>query len=183
MSLSTEYRGYEIRYDQNGDVWRCYAADFSHLSLAKVKAKIDKLHLAIRKAAAFDCLFLGTRHGKPDPVPSRAIDYKAKRERNRNQWKGGDQPEFLVTHHVAVMKEASRFGSEPGSKGKSWQRLGDLAPLGPETDATLAKVAECHAEVVAAEARRAEAWKLVPRIEVEDLGDLEEAVDARLEET
>lgn len=177
MSIETEYRGYTIRYNENSDEWNCYEARVSNVSLAKVKAKIDRLHLKMRKAAAFDCLYLGAPHGKPDLRDARAIDYRFRREKNYSSWTG-EGPEFIEVHEVAVMM-TGMFKDAPG---KSWAKLESLAPLGPETDVALERVRQAQAEVEAAEARRKEAWAAVPRLTFEDVAALAEAADSKLDE-
>lgn len=180
MGIETTYRGYTIRFSENEDKWNCYEAKVSHASLAKVKAKIDKLHLAMRKAAAFDCLAI-PGYGTDDPAKiteARVIDYRLKRERNRGLWAKPDGPEFFDTHTVAIMSVRGLNSTA----GRSWIEIEKLAPIGPETEAALEVVRARYAEAQAAEKALREAWAAVPRLTFEDVKALAEAADARLDE-
>jgi hypothetical protein len=58
MTLSTEYRGYTIRFGENDEKWWCSDIEFSHERLSKVRERIDRLHLQLRKASSVDCLIM-----------------------------------------------------------------------------------------------------------------------------
>jgi hypothetical protein len=176
--IETEYRGYKITFSENADEWNCYAISFSHASLAKVRAKIDRIHLDMRKAAAFDCLYIGSAYGKPDDVTgARVIDYRLCREKNRSAWTGKG-PDIIEKHEVAAMVK-SGFAD---SAGKNWLKLQSLAPLGPETDAAMDRVREAQRKVEAAEKERAQAWASVPRLTFDDVTALAAAAEAQIEE-
>ena len=58
MGLQTEYRGYTITFAENMEQWSCYAIEFSHEKLSKVKERIDRMHLQLRKASSVNCLVM-----------------------------------------------------------------------------------------------------------------------------
>lgn len=51
MSLETEHRGYKIIYSENEEVWRCWSLSLDHISLAKLKAAINRQLLKASKAS------------------------------------------------------------------------------------------------------------------------------------
>lgn len=77
-SIETEHRGVKIRYSDNEDTWYCSELSFSHASLRRVKARIDKWWKDARSAAVVEVYrvsydgtlrpaqvveYLGDRHG------------------------------------------------------------------------------------------------------------------------
>jgi hypothetical protein len=174
VSLRTEHRGYEISYSENADEWNCFDARSSAPTLSKLKAKIDALHLKIRKNAAVDGFEISS-HGSLRLNPCRVIEYVGEK------YSGGgwsNKPKQLVDHEVGCV--AQRRGSE--RKSRSNTQLSRIAPVGPETDAAVAIAMEMEKKKNAAEAAYNEAVKAIPRMRIDDIQELIAASSERLSE-
>lgn len=158
--LKTEHQGYQIAYSENRDLWTCTELDLEDVSLAKLRAKINKVQLQARKEAATDVLVLGFR-GKS--IPGKAID--AKRAHRR-----GEMGDELM---IGVMAERG-FNEKPS---KRWESLSDLAMPTPETFAAIEEALAATRAVQKASARAKEAWSRIPRATEADLAELIAAAD------
>lgn len=52
MAIETEYRGYNLRYVENEDIWRCFDLDIEASKLSALKSKVAKIDNDARKAEA-----------------------------------------------------------------------------------------------------------------------------------
>ena len=166
--IKTTYRGHEIAYGENSDEWYCRdleAGGGSHASLAKLKAKIDKMYLDLRKKAAVKAFELGDGgwNGKPTINETTIIEYvKAFAEKD---WKG---VLGATRHKVAYV--ATRRGNERASRAE--MELSALMPDTPEAHAAFTEAVRL-AEIAAAAHKAAEAaLKAVPRLTLDDIGEL-----------
>ncbi len=179
MTLQTEHRGYTIRYDQNRDAWGCYDCGIQgEPTLSKAKEKIDKLHLKMRKAAAYPCYEIaGAETAKGFEVratEAMILDYLGRKE-NRS-W-STREVEF-VGHRVASM--AQRNGNE--KKSRQEKTLHDLAPESPEVHAQIEKANRLGKIAHEAALEFRAAVKAIPRVPFEDIAGLVEASEHKFEE-
>ena len=168
MALETEYRGYLIRYSENGDEWTCYdiasGAGASASTLSKMKAKIDKYLLSVRKDAAVECLELET-YSSLRITESAVTEYLGPKVEGGG-WNRG--PVHVSSHKVAAM--AQRTGKDRPSRREA--SLRDFIPLSQEAQDAIALAKRL--EKVAKDAERAykEAVAAIPRLTLEDIAEL-----------
>lgn len=158
--LKTEHQGYQITYSENQDLWTCMELSLEDVSLAKLKAKINKVQLQARKEAATDVLVLQFRG---EPIPGKAIDAKR-------------------AHRLGTMEDELKIGVmvERGlndKPSKRWAPLSDLAMPTPETLAAIDEALAASRAVEEASARAKEAWSRIPRATKADLAELIAAAD------
>lgn len=176
MSMKTEYRGYEIRYAENADEWNCFAIGFSHEKLSKVKAKIDALHLKLRKSAAVDCFVLegGGYQGESSMTEARVIDYIAPVREKKSWERVGRGP--VIDHEVAVVAKFS--GSD-----KPIRRVMKLSSLhNEEALSHVAGINEIERQIASLQKLRGKLEEDLPRLPFERLSDLVKASEHRFEE-
>lgn len=178
MSLKTEYRGYDIRYSENGDTWDCYDCRVSEPSLSKAKAKIDAMHLKMRKAAALPCYEFGSVSPDTTRLPefrvteSKIIDYMGP------QMGGSSWGPFVEAHKVAAVSK--RLGSDRAVRHTTG--LENLLADTPELPAQVEEVKRLLAVAYAACREFRDAVAALPRVRFEDIMDLVAASKARIEE-
>jgi len=166
MSLSTEYRGYTIQYDENRDHWGCYDCGVSEPSLSKAKAKIDAMHLKLRKASAvegYEIAPVKDRDGYfARAVPCKVIDYLGPKVEHRFTFSE------IVGQRVASV--AKRNGSTKASRFETV--LKNIAPQTVEVHAAIAEANRLGE--IAFEADRAfmAAVSAIPRMPVEAIQGL-----------
>lgn len=176
MGLSTEYRGYVISYSENGDVWNCFDCKVEASTLGKAKAKIDALHLKMRKASAVDAFELVTNYGKPPELEDcKIIDYV--RAVHDHNWMTSAPPR-LVDHEVASM--AHRRGSE--RKSRRNVKLSGIIKPGPETDAAFDEAVRLWRIFYDADQAFKAAIEAIPRLTLADIDGLVTASKAKIEE-
>lgn len=71
------HRGYELRYSDNEDVWRCHKLNLEHKSLNKAKELINKIDADARKLDAGVALIYLSTSGI-EPVTATMIDLDGK---------------------------------------------------------------------------------------------------------
>jgi len=175
MSLKTEYRGYEIRYSENQDEWVCYDCGVTEPTLSKAKAKIDALHLKMRKAAATPCYEIredGFTVGLEDAT---VIQYRG--ENWEEPWMSSKKARFRG-HRVASM--CQRGVSSRKSRRDCY--LHTLVPQTEEARAAAAEAARLGEIAKAADKAYREAIDAIPRLDIEDIEGLVEASSAQMEE-
>ena len=168
MALETEYRGYLIRYSENGDEWTCYdmgsGAAASAPTLSKMKAKIDKYLLGIRKEAAVECLELETYSGLriTDAV---IIEYLGPKVEGGG-W--NRKPAHVSSHKVAAM--AQRTGRERTSRRET--DLRDFIPNTPAANEAIDLARRLGNAAKDAERAYKEAVAAIPRLTIDDIAEL-----------
>lgn len=171
MAIETEYRGYKLSYAENRDVWECWACNMNAPTLSKLKAKIDKLHLDLRKKSAFDCLLISLG----DVRDVRALDARIVTKRR--------QEGFSSVTYKAVQLRVQKSG-RGGGKSTTWSDIEDIAPFGPETDAAIERLKRAQEAVRVARDEESAARKAIPRMTDDDpaVRALMEAARTRFEE-
>lgn len=166
--ITTTYRGHEIRYGENSDEWYCSDLESggqSHASLAKLKAKIDKMYLDLRKKAAVKAFEINTGYyEKPSLNETTVIEYVGQ-AKVRDYSKGGHT---LGPHKVACV--ATRRGNDRPSRAE--MEMSGLMPDTPEAHAAFAEALRL-AEIAEAARKVAVATQAaVPRLSLDDIADL-----------
>lgn len=168
MSLSVEYRGYTIRYSENGDVWDSDAfKTFKHSAptLSKAKEKIDNLLRDVRKQAALQCFELTGGHNAPYGFrESTIIEYEGPKLEG-GSWTGKKQ--YVDTHKVGIV--SNRSGT------KSARADGYLNTLVHATTEDQMKVDQANRLLSQAKAIEDEAKALIksiPRVTLDDIQEL-----------
>ena len=168
--MRTEYRGYEIRFSENMETWECYAIEFSHEKLSKVKERIDRLHLQLRKSSSVDCLVM---EGGYDRQPAKfhdgkIVDYigvvRATRPNSFERVATG----HVIDHSVAVVSGKS---GEKASRRK--QRLSEA--FAPEAADMLPAIIKQQEIIRQAESEIKRIKAAMPRIQFSDLDALVKA--------
>jgi len=167
VNITTEHRGYLIRFSENEDKWRSYDLDLEDTSLAKLKDMIDSFLLKLRKEAACNVLYIsGT-----NVFEARAIDARPLGYRTLNATPGWD-------HEIGVMMKR---GSDSRA-GKSFQKAGSLALPTDEVYAAIDAAKVLSEAAKAAERKAKAAWDAIPRIKHEDVADLIRAATEKVSE-
>lgn len=150
--LSIEYRGSTIRFNENSDEWSCLDHNASNPSLAKVKAKIDRILAAERKAKGGVAAIHISMSGAVDAgIVSRA----------ENGYSGRPQ----------VWARRVGFHNDKASRHKD--ALSDLVYDTPENRATLAQAAAIQKEAAAIAKKARELIASIPRVKVEEIAHLD----------
>lgn len=170
MSVETKYRGHSIRWSDNEDCWACYDLSDkvrSSPKLSTIKAAIDRLYLAERKAAGVECWEISSYDGKR--TPATVVEYLGKKV-DRNSWSSAPDRVF---HKVAVV--AKRGGAERPARRET--ECDKLARPGAEFDAAWEIYTRAVADKKAAEKRAASAFAALPRLQVSDIAKLVELAE------
>lgn len=164
MSIETEYRGYNIRFSENEDEWRCYDAGdgIKHPKLSGVKAKIDSLLLAERKIGATMCFEIDKYRGCVSLTESTVIEYLGPKLERRNNIP------FIAAQKVAVVSR--RRGNTKSARRED--TLDGLAPDSDETRAAWAEAQRLHVILAAAQKTYDAAVKAIPRLTLADIQPL-----------
>jgi hypothetical protein len=167
-NIETVYRGHTITYGENSDEWYCgdlEAGGASHVSLAKLKAKIDKMYLDLRRKAAVKAFEIGSGYyEKPSLNATTVIEYVGQ-AKTRNYNGGGFT---LGAHKVACI--APRRGNDRASRAE--KELDGIMPDTPEAHAAFAEALRL-AEIASAAKKAADAaLKAVPRLSLDDIAEL-----------
>ncbi|TIT80123.1 MAG: hypothetical protein E5W57_04120 [Mesorhizobium sp.] len=166
--IETTYRGHLIRYGENSDEWYCSdleSGNNSHASLAKLKAKIDKMYLDLRKKAAVKAFEInpGYMGRLPECIEATVTEYlKTFTEKN---WKGVEGP---TRHKVAAV--ALRRDNDRASRAE--KELANLMPDTPEAHAAYAEALRLYEVTKAAQLAADEAFKAIPRLSLDDIREL-----------
>lgn len=174
MSLTTEYRGYTIRFSENEEVWRCADIRFDHAKLNKVKERIDDLHRKLRKASALPCLIVSNRWSSVEAREGTIIEYIG--PKTTRSWSDGEK---VVGHQVAVMS-TREINERPG---REIMQIEELVPA--DDPAAWAKIEEARAiaaQIKALEEDLNAAVKAIPRLSIEAIPNLIKASEHRFEE-
>ena len=170
MSLRTEYRGYDIIFSENMEKWSCYAVDFSHEKLSKVKERIDKLHLQLRKSSSVDCLVMEGGYGEVAAkfYEGKIVDYlgvvRAQKPGTFERVHTGP----VVDHSVAVV---SAKGGDRASRRS--QKLSDA--FAPEAADMLPAILEQHDIIDRAQKEISRIKAAMPRVQFADIESLVKA--------
>jgi len=163
--ISTEHRGHKIVYSDNAEHWWCGDWDYSNVSLAKVRAKIDAEYLKIRKSASLDCFEFASEYNySPDVIPSKIIEYIG--EKFEREWRT-NAPKF-VGHQVAAV--AVRRANEKASR--STKVLSQFVPDTEDAHKAIAEAKRMHSLAKEAAERAKEAFNAIPRVTIEMINDL-----------
>jgi hypothetical protein len=159
------YRGHKINWSDNSDEWTCYDLSDkvrSSPKLSLIRAAIDRLYLAERKANAVPCFELGIHGDRTESHVSEYLGPKIDRS-----WDGR---ETKTRHKVAVV--AVRSGSERPSRREL--ELTNLMASTPEAEAAWGHDRKLY--VAEQEAKRAadEAWAAIPRLTLDQIAALVE---------
>lgn len=164
--MKTEYRGHTISYSENSDEWWCSDINYSNISMAKVKAKIDAMYLKLRKESAVPCYEINSHGGRSELLTESTVIEYIKGIYRGDTWTG--KPVTLVNHMVAVV--AQRQGSTRAARREI--ELSRLAPATPETRAAADLVRQRHDEYLAAMKAYEAAVEAIPRLTIEDVDAL-----------
>ena len=145
--LSIEYRGCTIRFNENSDEWSCLEHNASNPVLAKVKAKIDRILAAERKAkGGMAAIHISTQGAVDATIMARAED----------GYLGRPQ----------VWARRVKYG---GKVARHKDALGDLVHDTPENRAILVQAAEIHKEAAAIAKKARDLIASIPRVKVEEI--------------
>lgn len=171
MTITTEYRGYEIKWSDNADEWVCYDAGegVSGSSLLKVKEAIDRINLKARKDAAVPCIELHSSSRGIGKTESMIVQYIGpKIDRVGSYFEGYTQA--ITGHKVATV--GKRRGNKKATR--SVNELHKLMPDTPEAHAALAIADQLRKVAIEADAMADAAFKLIPRMQLSDVQRLVE---------
>jgi hypothetical protein len=174
--MQTEYRGYEIRFSENSDEWGCYAIGFHHEKLSKVKAKIDAMHLKLRKGAAVDCFVLECARymGGYSLKEAKVIDYLGPIREKKSFERVGTGP--VIDHEVAVM---STF-SDAERLSRRTMSLSNLYV--DEAQNHMAGINEIERQIATLQKELSKRKAALPCLPIEMLSDLVKASEHKFEE-
>lgn len=169
MALTTQYRGYDVTFSENGETWWCRDIDFSHEKLSKVKERIDKLHLQLRKASSVDCLVLtgGSGYVRDEDVfhEGKIVEYlKPERAIRPGTFERVGTGE-IIDHNIAVVSAKRGEKASRRTQMLSSAYALEAANMLPAIHAQQKIIREAQAEIK----RIRDA---MPRIKFEQLADL-----------
>ncbi|MER9652501.1 hypothetical protein NKJ26_03150 [Mesorhizobium sp. M0152] len=169
--IETTYRGHTISYGENSDEWYCADLDHggnSHVSLAKLKAKIDKMYLDLRRKAAVKAFEISSGpYERPSLNEATVIEYVGQAKTYNSRAPGGGRYE-LGAHKVAVI--ATRHGNDRASRAE--KEIQTLMPATPEAHAAFAEAIRLAEIARAAKTEADAALKAVPRLSLDDIAEL-----------
>lgn len=178
MSMQTEYRGYRISYNENADHWNCFDIGYSHEKLSRVKAKIDAMHLKLRKASAVECYTVSMPYNsykdRTELIEASVVDYLGPVRKRLPFEREGTGP--VIDHKFAVMSK--HRGND--RKSRSTVNLSDL--FAPEVEERLAAIHEIEREIEHLHERKRALIQFAPRMELDAFQDLIKASDHKFEE-
>jgi hypothetical protein len=163
--ISIEYRGHTIRWADNEDCWTCWDLGNKAKSspkLSVIKAAIDKIYLAERKAASTQCWEINSHSGTREFA--NVIEYVGPKV--ERAWAGEITSE--TKHIVGVV--AKREGSERNSRKDI--ETSRLAPVGEATDKAWAAYEVAMESRKLAQSRERDALAAVPRLSLDDINEL-----------
>ncbi|RWI96392.1 MAG: hypothetical protein EOR22_06430 [Mesorhizobium sp.] len=170
--ITTTYRGHEIRYGDNTDEWYCgdlESGNNSHVSLAKLKAKIDKMYLDLRKQGAVKAFEIQGYGGDiPRLAEATIVEYLGQGKTYNSRTNHGSGGYVAGPHKIAVV--ATRRGNERASRAE--QTFDDIMPDTPEAHAAFAEAVRLAQLARAAQAAATAALKAVPRLSLDDIREL-----------
>lgn len=169
--ITTEHRGYPIRYSENEDVWNCYdlgghsSGTATAPTLSALKAKIDAILLAERKENKTPCLILSkSQSGESMATEAHVIEYISP----KYDWSSFASKRYVVDHLVATL--ALRKGRERVSRQE--QPLSSLAPDTPEVRHAIQVAKDRGRAVIEAQQAFEEAYKAIPRLQLTHIENL-----------
>ena len=62
--IETEHNGYQIRFRQESDLWRCHDLDLQHEKLSSLKTLINKIETDLRRVSNVKAIVINGRWGK-----------------------------------------------------------------------------------------------------------------------
>ena len=175
--LSTEYRGYDIHYSENEDVWTCYDVGASHEKLSRVKAKIDEMHRKLRKANAFHCLDVSFYFGAKAREAT-IVEYLGPvRAKTSAHQRVGDGE--VIDHEIAYMS------ARGGLSEKKSRQKGKLSQLALNDTENMRRISEAQRLYAEAEKIRKQAQQIVESLDrptIEHIAELVAASEHRFQE-
>jgi hypothetical protein len=152
--IETEHRGIKVRYSDNEDTWYCSELSFSHASLRRVKARIDKWWKDARSKAAIDVYRIGT---DGTIRPAQVVEYlglKGSYHRNRPL--------------VAVLSSYGRTDKPTRSE----VNLDELALISPEIEAARVRLETLKQQKRDIDEQITQTVQGLTRLTVEDIPEL-----------
>lgn len=153
-SIETEHRGVKIRYSDNEDTWYCSELSFSHASLRRVKARIDKWWKDARSAAAMEVYRIG---GDGTIRPAQVVEYL------------GESTSY-GRRRILVAVMGDNHGS--GTSRRSEVNLDELALPTAELDVGRALLERLKQQKRDIEDQIARTVRDLPRLTLEDIPEL-----------
>lgn len=153
-SIETEHRGIKIRYSDNEDTWYCSELSFSHASLRRVKARIDKWWKDARSKAALDAYRIGH---DGTMRPTQVVEYLGVRTGY------GRQGPLVAVLGVNYKNERP---------SRSEVSLSELAPAAPELVAMQAELEALKKRKREIEEEISAKVKAIPRLSLDDIAEL-----------
>jgi hypothetical protein len=166
MSLITvEHRGYSITYAENEEVWRCYAVDFEHASLSRVKARVDKIAAEDRRLG-IETIVVTERH------------------REKLAFAEGTATMLIAPKKGRYSNAESRPAAWVMIKGERSKRdLVDLIEDTPENRRAVVAFQTAEKEMLAAKERAKVAYAAIPKLTLDRIRELGARTVEEAEET
>lgn len=132
-NLSVEHRGYSISFATNEEVWRCWTLDIEDKSLAKVKAKINKIERDLRNAEIkqIDAIAIETWHSfETITILSLASEGAAwiMTKSGRREKKSLQRLALVTDENKATIKQIRELREEAARLGKHADKLVEAIP-------------------------------------------------------
>lgn len=177
--IKIEYRGIIVTYSDNFDEWWASEMNYSNVSLAKVKARIDKFYLDQRKASAVECFEISQNHHLADnkATESTIIEF-VKTRYGRVNYDTTPATREVEGYQVAVI--ARREGRERAARRET--DLKYLMPNTPEALAAFDHANELRRIANAHERAARDAFEAIPRVTVDMVAELKRIKESEVEE-
>lgn len=165
MAIEVNHKGYIIRFNENADEWACSEAGYySSASLAKVRARIDKMLLDERKASSIKAFELkGGRYSRPELIEATVIAFISSKE--EKDYRGNPTG---IRHTVASV--ARRDKNDKASRKEL--NLRELVPDRPDVHAAFATYVEAYKAAAEAEKHATKLFDAIPRLDLSDIASL-----------
>lgn len=171
-TIKTIYRGYEITYNENTEEWACYDLNSSYATgsspkLAAIKARVDKMIVGMRKAAAVEAFEINTNaSSKPSKNNCMVIEYVGT---DRN----GYTRDAPIEAKVATM--AIRRDNDKPTRKETF--LNGIMPNTREALEAYEDAMSAYLEVQKARATYQERLDAIPRLSLDDIKGLVEVYE------
>ena len=160
MTIETTYKGYKIRWSDNGDAWTCSDLGILSKSMISMRALIDKAALSVRKKSAVQALLVN--------------DQGEVRETTVIQFLGS-KGSFGGSDRVAIMA-MPMFGGDRLSRQEA--SLQNLMPVGDEVLEQALQLREIRAQQRKLGEQAAALYKAIPRLTKKHIAELVRIADA-----
>ncbi len=151
--LTVEHNGWEIRYSENEDVWRCWAADVEHAKLSVVKQKLNAISAHDRRIDAVPVFIIDLWGTVTEATATLLTDD------GRGVW-------------TTRMRTVKRFDGHRTTKEREKRPLDSVILDTPENRALIAKATHLREVARKASAVADDANKAIPRATLETLKGL-----------